>query len=1081
MQVNPPAQVSRDDALRGNLVRLECPHELDEGDWDGPVYARLREPRHIQPGQPNEFVVDDRCRRPGWVCDLVFTREDPEDSRPRSTPAASEWKNIVIPYSRLTQPADDLSQEIKDRPLLLLFRFLRFRSCYVTAGDGSDPRRLVEVSLEVFLNAQVVAYEPSRQYTFVTQHGATLRPACQYVCIAAIRQPKDGNSAHVIIPCHAAWSSLISREEFIVGWCHGLPAGSSPTRRVTRFRSRWSEFVVTAVTDDDLQRLLRDTFVPSGSDTTVDFSITPIPLVTEFGRVITLVPLEYTKSHVGPTPATTRIDSDVESDSESTGDILAVGFSRGQPLPSTKPTIVCLERPTQLASPAPRRWFALPPAASDADLSRDASSVPAPASTDSVLPATDPALASAPTASTVHQDIVPVPTHPSIGSDPLVATLLALTQSTQQIVASTQQLIQEQRESQRASLLASAVPSQSLRIQPIAASVPSPRFPTGKSRSDRQQHSSRQSNEGVRSRRSSSRSSPPAQRHSRSSSPQYPRRMTQDRSRSRSPPPLPRTVRERGRRRSIQRPRQTTRVRYSSRSPRPDASGRSRSQSLQPPRRTPRGRSRDRSPQPPHRALHGRSRDRSPQPPRRPSRGRSRSRSPQPPRRFSRSRSGSRRNRPQRHRSHHDEQNASEREGRRVTARSSREGQNSGYSPHSSPHGQAYGGYLDVHQDVHRQSAHGPTYTTRQGSPVEFDRHRDAFGNSRPSGQLRSQAPRGGYEQTNDLSSDRQLLQRTIEDLMAGATTFRPPEAELRVHQVAHVGPRRDGKPSDSILSSFWRMSLLDRVSTIQTQETLRNRYRVTKVTAKMLFAVNFGTRQLDHFLPPPTQSGGGRSVGHDPATWSSADTSPVASIQSIEDLRQTLHIIEEAAVEWYPRPVAEVFRAVYSNSSSRMLNNAPHDLMVATLNLYTQVFTSIFQAIRDGERAGSLVDLAQSIMARGSPDYNRLVRDVIDEGIIRTWGRNEASYRTSTSRHDHRTTSRANRKTGSKAIPPEIKALLPKHDGNDICLRFQTKKGCDFPNCRNAHELVSLPDAVVTHVTNRHGDLKSGHPNRSS
>eukprot|EP00644_Phytophthora_capsici_P018707 jgi/Phyca11/132629/e_gw1.193.4.1 len=900
----------------------------------------------------------------------------PRTVAPRSTPAASEWKNIVIPYSRLTQPADDLSQEIKDCPLLLLFRFLRFHSCYVTAGDGSDPRRLIEVSLEVFLNAQVVAYEPSRQYTFVTQHGATLRPACQYVCIAAIRQPKDGNSAHVIIPCHAAWSSLISREEFIVGWCHGLPAGSSPTRRVTRFRSRWSEFVVTAVTDDDLQRLLRDTFVPSGSDTTVDFSITPIPLVTEFGRVITLVPLEYTKSHVGPTPATTRIDSDVESDSESTGDILAVGFSRGQPLPSTKPTIVCLERPTQLASPAPRRWFALPPAASDADLSRDASSVPAPASTDSVLPATDPALASAPTASTVHQDIVPVPTHPSIGSDPLVATLLALTQSTQQIVASTQQLIQEQRESQRASLLASAVPSQSLRIQPIAASVPSPRFPTGKSRSDRQQHSSRQSNEG-------------------------------DRSRSRSPPPLPRTVRERGRRRSIQRPRQTTRVRYSSRSPRPDASGRSRSQSLQPPRRTPRG--------------------------------------------------------------------------RRVTARSSREGQNSGYSPHSSPHGQAYGGYLDVHQDVHRQSAHGPTYTTRQGSPVEFDRHRDAFGNSRPSGQLRSQAPRGGYEQTNDLSSDRQLLQRTIEDLMAGATTFRPPEAELRVHQVAHVGPRRDGKPSDSILSSFWRMSLLDRVSTIQTQETLRNRYRVTKVTAKMLFAVNFGTRQLDHFLPPPTQSGGGRSVGHDPATWSSADTSPVASIQSIEDLRQTLHIIEEAAVEWYPRPVAEVFRAVYSNSSSRMLNNAPHDLMVATLNLYTQVFTSIFQAIRDGERAGSLVDLAQSIMARGSPDYNRLVRDVIDEGIIRTWGRNEASYRTSTSRHDHRTTSRANRKTGSKAIPPEIKALLPKHDGNDICLRFQTKKGCDFPNCRNAHELVSLPDAVVTHVTNRHGDLKSGHPNRSS
>ncbi|KAI9981641.1 hypothetical protein PInf_009474 [Phytophthora infestans] len=104
-------------------------------------------------------------------------------------------------------------------------------------------------------------------------------------------------------------------------------------------------------------------------------------------------------------------------------------------------------------------------------------------------------------------------------------------------------------------------------------------------------------------------------------------------------------------------------------------------------------------------------------------------------------------------------------------------------------------------------------------------------------------------------------------------------------------------------------MSLLDRVADIQQRETLMNRYRVTKVTAKMIFAVSLGTRRLNHFLPPPTHSGGGRSITHDPATWSSAATSPAAYIYSIKDLRLALSRFGEAAVEWYPRPVAESIR----------------------------------------------------------------------------------------------------------------------------------------------------------------------------
>ncbi|KAG1711616.1 hypothetical protein DVH05_008864 [Phytophthora capsici] len=57
MTANPPTSLTMDLSLRNQVVRLECPSELEEGEWDGPIYARLLEPRHIKPGHPSVFVV----------------------------------------------------------------------------------------------------------------------------------------------------------------------------------------------------------------------------------------------------------------------------------------------------------------------------------------------------------------------------------------------------------------------------------------------------------------------------------------------------------------------------------------------------------------------------------------------------------------------------------------------------------------------------------------------------------------------------------------------------------------------------------------------------------------------------------------------------------------------------------------------------------------------------------------------------------------------------------------------------------------------------------------------------------------
>ncbi|KAG6950058.1 hypothetical protein JG687_00014469 [Phytophthora cactorum] len=65
-----------------------------------------------------------------------------------------------------------------------------------------------------------------------------------------------------------------------------------------------------------------------------------------------------------------------------------------------------------------------------------------------------------------------------------------------------------------------------------------------------------------------------------------------------------------------------------------------------------------------------------------------------------------------------------------------------------------------------------------------------------------------------------------------------------------------------------------------------------------MVFAVNFSTRPLDHFLLPPAQSGGRLSVTHDSATWGTGDTVPTEHILFSGDLRLALSRIHEAVIE---------------------------------------------------------------------------------------------------------------------------------------------------------------------------------------
>ncbi|KAF4132651.1 hypothetical protein GN958_ATG18180 [Phytophthora infestans] len=410
---NPPVAITRSAALRGNVVRLECTHELPGRVWDEPIYARLHEARHIQPGHRIPFVIDDSSRRPGWVCTNGMTLTNQA--------CHQQWTR------KKARPTG-----LRDRPLLLLFRFVRFRRCFVTDGDGSDPNRFVKASQTIFLVGQVVAYRTCNRLSFVTPSGAALQPTSTYMCVVAVRQPESSTHTHVLLPAQAAWDSLISRHEYVVGWCHGAPSSSHPNRRTARFRSRWTAFVAPSASDSELQRLLRDAFVPRGSDTSVDFGTSAIPLATEFGRVISINPLEYARTYIGPTGSTSRADEDADSDSESATDILATGMSRGRPLSRDLPPIVSLDTPLRLSLSNEEQWIS----SDTLGIIQQRGAAPA-----------DPGLPSVATVAEVPPVTVAAPATttatPGI-SETVVATLMSLAQATQQMVATTQQLVREQ-------------------------------------------------------------------------------------------------------------------------------------------------------------------------------------------------------------------------------------------------------------------------------------------------------------------------------------------------------------------------------------------------------------------------------------------------------------------------------------------------------------------------------------------------------------------------------------------------------------------------------------------------------------
>eukprot|EP00644_Phytophthora_capsici_P011168 jgi/Phyca11/545541/estExt2_Genewise1Plus.C_PHYCAscaffold_180211 len=864
--------------------------------------------------------------------------------------------------------------ELRDRPLLLLYRFVRFNACYLQC----DRRSYREVPLDSFLVGQVVSYFPTHGRTFTTPAGAALQPACDHMCVVALRSRADAPTLHVVIPSTTVWQQQISRDEFVVGWCHGVAATAQPTRRLSRFRSRWIELVIPTDTDCDIGKLLMDTFVPPGSDSTMDLTSENLRIISEYGRIIDVNPIDYARRYVGPARPSTRMDEDVESDSESPSDVLAIGLSRGKALDGRQPDIVRYEDCRSVEQflwrqPTPA---VTQPAEPDLSLAPDLSAVP---NADASTPALPSSSVTQPPPPAEAVPLTPsvVATTNSIMTENVFAAIAELARTTQ--AALTQQAAAQQSfQEQLLRRLSSSTGTDSRDQQHGAAAPPAVGAPSASQPSDHRGRNSRE------------------------------RRA--HRGRSSSPPPRPRHARGRSRSRSRDRPRHNVRSRSRDR----EGAGHGGQQHL-------------------HRPLQ----------------------------------------------QQHDAATDARAYGRWDDSR---------YG-HSRPlevshRDDRYDHYLGTSHD---HGASGPYDHSHRHSDYGYGSPRSASGGYASGTPALGQfgfGPGTDYRHSGGGFHPRESGRQDLTLELAGTTGFRPSPAELRVHRTARVGPRPNGEFIESNLVSFWQLSALDRVSTILHEETRRGQYRVTKVTAKMVFAVDFGTRPIDHFLPPSAHGDGGRTVVHDSSTWTSGDTVPGGLITSMDDLRATLQCIREVATEWYPREIVDVFAAVCADATSRVLNNAPTGLVHAMVNLYTHVFSGLFIAISQNADPASLVDQARSVMASDSPDYLRLVRQVIDHGLISSWAQSQrsSSHRSNTTAYGPSTrpsarsgSHRESRQTRQQVspVPEAIMQQIPKRNNKTVCLKFRS--------CKYAHDFEQLPEEVMTYATGKYGPLASGHPNLST
>jgi hypothetical protein len=258
-----------------------------------------------------------------------------------------------------------------------------------------------------------------------------------------------------------------------------------------------------------------------------------------------------------------------------------------------------------------------------------------------------------------------------------------------------------------------------------------------------------------------------------------------------------------------------------------------------------------------------------------------------------------------------------------------------------------------------------------------------------------------------------------------------------------------------------------------------------------MLFSIDFYSRPLDYFLSSaaPGAYHQDRNVLHEDSQWGGLEPPPVTTIRRADQLHQVLYTIQDAASMWYPADLAEVFRYVHGDAVQSLQPQAPPQLLSAMCNLYQSIFSALSDDLIHGMDIRDAAPRALSSLRHDSAVYQHSVTRVMNAAVMHSVfqldsrrpgppGSRSPRPRNHATRRDTRST-RARPEANATIIPQRIRDQIPTVDGKQVCVRFQTAKGCTFSSCKHLHELHRLPPDVLKWVTEMHTGLKAAHPQR--
>jgi hypothetical protein len=266
---------------------------------------------------------------------------------------------------------------------------------------------------------------------------------------------------------------------------------------------------------------------------------------------------------------------------------------------------------------------------------------------------------------------------------------------------------------------------------------------------------------------------------------------------------------------------------------------------------------------------------------------------------------------------------------------------------------------------------------------------------------------------------------------------------------------------SDPLDNGKWStLSIAGRGDYILGQQRLLNEFYLTKRSIRIIMAGDFGLEPLDYFYPRRLDSVlDSLQAPPLPTKWNTLEA-PHKSVSTLEAWEGALRIVHEIGRKYYTTHIADAFGEIHHYAYLRTALHMSPTQVAIHRSLTEATLIKVLDSAASSTEC-SLRVLARQTLSPNSEEYIKLVQ----------WPLESIQYAKPPVSHKPVTQQNA---PGSKRIKySDVEKLIPKIDGKDVCLMFQSAKGCYLNDkCIRVHQTRPLTGKLKDYVLQQHGSI---------